>query len=105
MDAGIGLLQEAVDLTPEGATARTARLCNLAGALRRRAERYGDVEDLDHAVAAYEDALEHYPPQGADVAGYLSNLANGLRDRYHRTTRPWAYRSRTAARPSCSRRH
>src|SRR5260370_33423763 len=53
MDAAIGLLQEAVDLTPEGATARTARLCNLAGALRPPAERYGDLEDLDHTLAAY----------------------------------------------------
>ncbi|RIK15841.1 MAG: hypothetical protein DCC51_14200, partial [Anaerolineae bacterium] len=50
--------------------------------------RTGRPQDLDAAIAAYEDAVARTPADSPDRAGWLNNLGAGLSDRYGRTGRP-----------------
>ena len=55
-----------------------------------RSDRYarsGRLEDLDAAIAAYEQALAATPPDSPDRPRYLNNLGNGLRARSARSGR------------------
>ncbi|MCL4805206.1 MAG: CHAT domain-containing protein, partial [Anaerolineae bacterium] len=50
--------------------------------------RTGRPQDLDAAIAAFEDAVARTPADSPDRAAIQNNLGNGLRARYGRTGRP-----------------
>lgn len=78
----LGLLQAAVDGTPDGDPAVVGRLNNLSNALRRRAERTGQQAYLDLAIEQYELALESVQDDRASEAALHNGLASALHDRY-----------------------
>jgi len=74
-----------VHLTPEGSPDLPSRLNNLASGLRDRYARTGNLQDLEQAIAHWQEAV-HLTPEGApDLPSRLNNLALGLSDRYART--------------------
>ena len=57
-------------------------LNNLGNGLHDRYARSGRLDDLDAAIAAWQQALDTTPPDSPARPGYLNNLGNGLSDRY-----------------------
>ena len=62
-------------------------LNNLGNGLRDRYAHTGRLENLEQAIAAFQQALAQTASDAPDRPGRLNNLGNGLRDRYGRTGR------------------
>jgi tetratricopeptide (TPR) repeat protein len=89
IDEAVDILATAVDASEPDASARASRLNNLAIGLRRRQlRRRGGREDLDRAVAAYEEALSATPEADPDWPAYHANLGNVLHQRFDVTGDP-----------------
>ena len=109
LDAAIGTLRQAVDLTPAGHPNLAVGLSLMGAALQSRFERAGDDADLDEAIEASQRAAELAPPGFSELPEILSNLGSALfaGSSGPPTTRTWTPRSKPASgpRPHPARRH
>ena len=66
---------------------RLAALNDAGGVFLRRYWAHGRVEDLNRALAGWEQAVKLTPPDSPDRPSLLNNLGTGLSSRYARTGR------------------
>ncbi|KAF6751899.1 hypothetical protein DFP72DRAFT_1171989 [Ephemerocybe angulata] len=85
MTDGISMLQQAVDLTPEGDANLPGRLCNLGNALLIRHRETGELTDIVDAIGMQRKAVELIPEGSANVPGLFNNLGTSLTRRFERT--------------------
>ncbi|KAJ3536759.1 hypothetical protein NMY22_g5891 [Coprinellus aureogranulatus] len=81
----IAILQDAIELTPEGHLFMPGLLTNLGNAFIRRFERTGDLSDINEAISLQERAIERTPDGHPDLPHRLSNLGISLTRRFNRT--------------------
>ncbi|THU79158.1 TPR-like protein [Dendrothele bispora CBS 962.96] len=80
----IDVMQQAVNLTPDGHADKAGRLNNLGNAFSRRFERLGELKDIENAIDVMQQAVDLTPDGHADKAGRLNNLGNALQSRFER---------------------
>ncbi|MFJ8076537.1 hypothetical protein ACIQ7Q_21955 [Streptomyces sp. NPDC096176] len=88
------LAREAVT---SGETDAGAALSNLGACLAQRHEEMGTSEDLDGAIASFQQAVGRTDPHHQARPNRLINLALGLRERYRRTGDEADFRAADAA--------
>ncbi|KAJ6599666.1 CHAT domain-containing protein [Mycena sp. CBHHK59/15] len=76
------MLENAVQLTPDGHPDKPSRLNNLGGSLFRRFERLGELDDLNQSLSRFEAAVALTPDGHPDKPGWLNNLGNSLLSRF-----------------------
>ncbi|KAF6753675.1 CHAT domain-containing protein [Ephemerocybe angulata] len=82
MTEGILMLQQAVDITPDGHASKPGLLNNLGASLTHRFERTGQLSDIVGAISVQQQAVARTPHGHADLPGYLSNLGNSFTCRF-----------------------
>ena len=76
---------QAVNCAPSIYSTRLSCLNNLGNALQKRHEWTESIDDLNRAVRAKEEAVQHTPKDDAFRAIALNNLSNTLRSLFDRT--------------------
>ncbi|KAJ7799593.1 hypothetical protein B0H14DRAFT_3787655 [Mycena olivaceomarginata] len=61
INQSVEMLEDAVQLTPDGHPDKPSRLNNLGNSLSRRFERLGDLSDINKSVLMFEDAVKLTP--------------------------------------------
>lgn len=79
LDEAISICRDLLDIDP---AAKTAHLITLQSLLRDRFHWYGDLADLDQAIAAGEQVLADTPVDSIDRASVLSAVGSALRERF-----------------------
>ena len=85
--SAINLLEESVELTPDGHADTVVRLSNLGAAYFRLYELENDVKLLDHAIKHLENACDHSDVGSSELLSLLCNLSGALYKRYEATER------------------
>ncbi|KAF7358269.1 hypothetical protein MVEN_00876000 [Mycena venus] len=78
------MLEDAVQLTPDGHPDKSSRLNNLGNSLAHRFERLGDLSDINKSVLLFEDAVQLTPDGHPAKPSLLNNLGNSLFRRFER---------------------
>ena len=81
----VAVMQQAVELTPNGHADMPGRLNNLGNSFLSRFECTGNVSDVSEAISVQQRAVQLTPNGHADMPGWLSNLGNSFRCRFERT--------------------
>ncbi|KAJ7856020.1 CHAT domain-containing protein, partial [Mycena leptocephala] len=81
LNKSIMMLEDAVQLTPDGHPDKPGRLTNLGNSLFSRFERLGDLSDLKKSIMM-KDAVQLTPDGHPDKPGRLANLDNSLFSRF-----------------------
>ncbi|KZV69399.1 TPR-like protein [Peniophora sp. CONT] len=77
-------LRRKLALMPEDHPDLVEDLRSLGTALRKRFERFGDIDDIEEAVTAERRAVDLTPEGHPDLPGFLSNLGASLMCRFER---------------------
>ncbi|KZV73113.1 hypothetical protein PENSPDRAFT_319493 [Peniophora sp. CONT] len=84
LDCAVLAARCAVELTPDGHADKPAYYNNLGSSFRVRFERNGDMDDIEHSIAAHLRAVELTPEGHADKPGHYNNLGSSFRVRFER---------------------
>jgi tetratricopeptide (TPR) repeat protein len=84
LEAALNVIQEAVELTPEGHPSRPGCLQNLVASFSDRYQRLGNLEDLEAWLNTIQEAVELTSKGHPDRPGCLQSLALSFGDRYRR---------------------
>ncbi|KAG9082726.1 hypothetical protein FS749_006617 [Ceratobasidium sp. UAMH 11750] len=82
IDAAITHQSQAVSLTPEGHSAKSTRLNNLAVSYQDRFERLAELGDIDAAITYHNQAILLTPDGHADKPTRLNNLGVAYQGRF-----------------------
>ncbi|KAF6750936.1 CHAT domain-containing protein [Ephemerocybe angulata] len=82
---GMTMLQDAVDLTPDGHADLPAYLNNLGNSFLSRFERTGELSNIADGISVQEKAVDLTPHGHADLPRFLNNLGNSFLRRFERT--------------------
>ncbi|KAG8861411.1 hypothetical protein FRB96_002860 [Tulasnella sp. 330] len=85
LDSWIAHCKAALHLCPAGHPNRYQTFGILGFALGTRAQRTGDVTDVNESIDCYQEALSLYPVGHPDRGGALHNLSVALDSRYRQT--------------------
>ncbi|KAJ7828707.1 CHAT domain-containing protein [Mycena leptocephala] len=78
------MIEDAVQLTPDGHPNKPGLLNNLGSSLSRRFERLGDLSDINKSVLMFEDVVQLTPDGHPDKPYRLANLGSSLSRRFER---------------------
>ncbi|KAK6974118.1 CHAT domain-containing protein [Favolaschia claudopus] len=78
----IKMLQQGVNLTPDGHPQQRSRTHNLGAALLKRSEQVGDLGDLNQVITYLRGALDLTPDGHMDRPSTLSNLGVAFHSRF-----------------------
>ncbi|KAF6759607.1 CHAT domain-containing protein [Ephemerocybe angulata] len=81
----ISVLQNAVDLTPQGHTDLPVYHNNLGISFMRRSERTGQLADIADAISVLQKAVDITPQGHANLPRCLNNLGHSFMRRFERT--------------------
>ncbi|KAF2804516.1 uncharacterized protein BDZ99DRAFT_544163 [Mytilinidion resinicola] len=85
LDKAISVIEQVLNITPQGSEDLAAMLSNFGAMLSRRFERTGSMDDLNQAVDVANMAVEATPQDHPKRAGRLSNLGNRFGSRFEQT--------------------
>jgi hypothetical protein len=85
LNKAFDMMEQVIDMTPQGSVYRANRLTNFGVILGKRFERTGSMDDLNRAVDVADMAVNATPEDHPDRAGYLNNFGSWLSTRFEQT--------------------
>jgi hypothetical protein len=74
----VSMLEDAIELTPDGHPDKPTLLNNLGNSLLGRFEFLGDFDDINTSVLMCEKAVQMTPDSHPKKSSWLNNLGNSL---------------------------
>jgi len=85
LSEAVAVMQQAIQLTPNGHAHMPGWLSNLGNSFCCRFEHTGDVSDVSEAISVQQRAVQLTPNGHADMPALLNNLGNSFLRRFKRT--------------------